>query len=172
MGVTGGHKLTFRLLNLNFEHLLTIARKRHADSGDDGGNCKPSIYIDASWISPKLSIRKGGPIAAILDIATCFAKEGLHITIVCDGAQRHDSKHASVERQSKQETSRIMAHAMRADIIIKKTALSAATGTGPETNLRQEIQQLSARLSKTASVQNNFVLASQGFYKDLKEATT
>jgi hypothetical protein len=98
MGVTGGHKLTFRLLNLSFEHLLTIARKRHADLGDDGGN---SIHIDASWISQKFSIRKGGPIAAILDIATCFAKEGLHVTIVCDGAQRHDSKCASVERQSK-----------------------------------------------------------------------
>jgi hypothetical protein len=118
MGVTGGHKLTFRLLNLNFGHLLTIARKRHADLGDDGGNCKPSIYIDASWISQKFSIRKGGPIA------TCFAKEGLHITIVCDGAQRHDSKRASVERQSKQENSRILAHAIRADIIIKKTALT------------------------------------------------
>ena len=76
MGVTGGHKLTFPLLNLNFEHLLTIAQKRHAGSGDNGGNRKPSIYIDASWISQKFSIRKGGPIAGILDIATCFAKEG------------------------------------------------------------------------------------------------
>ena len=84
MGVDGGHKLTFRLMNLNFQNLLTIARKRHADSGD-GGSRPPSIYIDASWISRKFVSRKGGPITAILDIATCFAKEGFNVTIVCDG---------------------------------------------------------------------------------------
>jgi hypothetical protein len=85
MGVDGGHKLTFRLLNLNFEHLLTIAWKRHADSGN-GGIRQPSIYLDASWISQKFKARKGGPINTILDIVTGFAREGFCATIVCNGA--------------------------------------------------------------------------------------
>ena len=126
MGVDGGHKLTFRLLNLNFEHLLTIARKRHADSGD-GGIRPPSIYLDASWISQKFKARKGGPINAILDIVTGFAREGFCATVVCDGARRHDSKRASVDRQSQREKTRIMAHVKRADTICKKAALIAAS---------------------------------------------
>jgi hypothetical protein len=87
MGVDGGHKLTFRLLNLNFEHLLTMARKRHGDSGE-GGICQPSIYLNASWISQKFKARRGGPINAILDIVTGFAREGFCATIVCNSAHR------------------------------------------------------------------------------------
>jgi hypothetical protein len=50
-----------------------IARKRHYDSGEGGGNSsQPSIYIDASWISRKFKGRRGGPIIAILGIATCL----------------------------------------------------------------------------------------------------
>ena len=139
MGIDGGHKLTFRLRNLNFEHLRTIARKRHAGSGD-GLSRLPSIYFDASWISQKFKGRQGGPVTAILDIVTCFAKEGLFVVIVCDGARRHDSKRASVDRQSKREKNRIMAHAMRAEIICKKkAALRTATVTASETKRRQEM---------------------------------
>ena len=81
MGVTGGHKLTFRLLNLNFEHLLTtghyLMRTRATVTSMQAG-----------------SVSSSKP-------ATCVAKEGLYVTIVCDGARRHDPKPAIVDRQSK-----------------------------------------------------------------------
>ena len=159
MGVDGGHKLTFRLLNLNFEHLLTIARSPET-------SCRlrrrwntstySSIYLDASWISQKFKARKGGPINAILDIVTGFAKEGFCATIVCDGARRHDSKRASVDRQSQREKTRIMAHVKRADIICKKAALIAAAGTTSEMQLRQEINKPSTELNKTTTAQEIF----------------
>jgi hypothetical protein len=151
MGIDGGHKL-----------------KRQADSGD-GLSRLPSIYFDASWISQKFKGRQGGPVTAILDIVTCFAKEGLFVVAVCDGARRHDSKRASVNRQSNREKNRIMAHAMRDKIICKKAALRTASGTASETKLQQEMDKLLAVLKKKEKEQEDFVLIGQDFYNDLKE---
>ena len=100
---------------------------------------------------------------------TCFAKEGLFVVIVCDGARRHDSRRASVDGQSKREKNRIMAHAMRAEIICKKAALRTATGTASETKLRQEMDKLLSVLKKKEKEQEDFVLIGQDFYDDLKE---
>jgi hypothetical protein len=72
MGVNGGHSLTFRLCNLNFGQLVTIARYHHGDSRDG----PPSIYIDSSWIARKFNGRTGGPIGAIIEIGACFTQEG------------------------------------------------------------------------------------------------
>ena len=118
MGINGGHTVTFGLHNLNFQHLLLIAHKRHTDAVKaKSDNRKQSIYIDASWVCRKFAAVSGGPIAAIIKITITFAREGLHIVLVCDGAICHDSKRGSVQRQSDRERTRIKAHSQRAEII-------------------------------------------------------
>jgi hypothetical protein len=168
MGVSQGHRLTYRLYNLSGERLLLIARKLHADSG----LCEtrlPSIYIDASWISRKFALRAGGPISAVMAISNFFASNGCYVTIVCDGAKRHDSKRASISRHAKRVEKGMNAYSKNALLICKKTELIAATGTEAETQLRKEIKILSDELNKAKKEQDSFVNVGQDFYEELRE---
>ena len=111
MGVSGGHNLTAGLINLKFDHLLSIIRHRHSLSGDP--TRRKTVYFDASWLCRKNVAKAGGPIGAIVQLAMVFAKEeGLHIIIVCDGATRHDSKRASIKRQSERKNARTIVQPM------------------------------------------------------------
>jgi hypothetical protein len=101
-----------------------------------------------------------------VQLAIAFAKEeGLHIIIVCDGATRHDSKRASIERQSKREKARINALVHRAEMMAKQAEINVVgTPVVRKLELREE------EVNNIIAI--SFVSVGQEFYEELKEAVT
>ena len=108
MAIAGQDKITWRSRDLAFDLIVFLLqilfdRRRSKLPGD---RRRPKVAIDANLVAYKHVGRKSPvmPDAAVAIIARSFSEKGIDVVIYCDHpTERHPSKRASCDRQSKRE---------------------------------------------------------------------
>lgn len=97
MGITGAHELSHSVKDLSIQDVFNVCTYIRQQQQIF---TQPTIDLDASLIyrSSKLSI--DNRMKQIIDICCQFCKVGFLVVVVCDGAVRHHTKRASIQRQA------------------------------------------------------------------------
>lgn len=97
MGITGAHELSHSVKGLSIQEVYSVCMYIRLQQRI---TTQPTIDLDASLIyrSSKLSV--DNRMRQIIDICCQLSSVGFLVVVVCDGAVRHHTKRASVQRQA------------------------------------------------------------------------
>jgi hypothetical protein len=127
MGVNVTHALTSYSVNkLSSVQLNKVLQdrfeKRHSLESDP--NDAPTVDIDVSWLMHKAGkLSAKGRISHIMKVCDVLCKLGNQVVLVCDGERRHDTKHATVSRQSVKYKNKVDLYLTRCEIVCNSNEL-------------------------------------------------
>jgi hypothetical protein len=103
MGIKYAHKYTHTIKSLTIDNLFTIASQLLKKKNSDAVclRSSPTIDVDCSWVVR--GFFKGdndSRVRQLINFSIYLAQVGFHVNLVCDGAIRHHSKRATIQRQS------------------------------------------------------------------------
>jgi hypothetical protein len=116
MGIGGQHNLTWRSVPVDWENIVHVLQKRFEKARVSTGRSRPSVAIDAYVVAYNFIGTTLGPIGVIMTLATQFSSAYVDVHIHLDGATRHHSKRATIERIAKRERDRIKLIDKRAEL--------------------------------------------------------
>ena len=142
MGVNVTHQQTsYSVKNLTVVQLNKIIQQRfeRRRSVDSSPIDVPTVDIDVSWMVHKASnLSEKGRINHVMRVCDVLCKLGNRVVLVCDGDKRHDTKRATVSRQSIKYKNKIELYLTRCQIVHKCTQVQQSNNHGEKTKLEIE----------------------------------
>lgn len=163
MGITGAHELSHSVKGLSVQDVYNISSYIRKQKNID---TQPTIDLDASLIyrSSKLSI--DNRMVQFIDICCHFSRAGFAVFVICDGAIRHHTKRATIQRQASLFSTKVKSYLLRVRLMSiaenKKATTDAAQSLALETEESNVSSQL--KLCERKTIQSS-VDVGQEFFK-------
>lgn len=127
MGINGAHELSHSVNGLSIQDILTVCLFIRRQRGDSSN---PTIDLDASLLYHGSKLSVDNRMRQLMDVCCQLSSVGFTVVVICDGAVRHYTKRASVQRQAIVFANKVKSYLLCIQLMglmeLKKTTTEAA----------------------------------------------
>lgn len=166
MGITGAHELSYLVSGLSLQDIYSICSFVRQQQQLD---IQPTIDLDASLLyrSSKLSV--DNRMAQLVDMSCLLACIGFSVFIICDGAEQHHTKRASVERQSTSFVNKVKSYLLKVQLMSITERKCSATEAAEKVALATEENKVCNDIKKyDKKLEHASVDVGQDFFRSME----